>query len=205
MEKYDVKKAMRGLYAPSAKDSQIVDVPPQRFIAVDGRGDPNTDPRYAAALEALYAVAYAAKFASKRELERDFVVAPLEGLWWGDPDAYARRQKSEWEWTMMISLPEWVDGAMIDRAAEVAAGKKDLPALPQLTVRGLEEGRCVQILHIGSFDDETATLARLHHDYMPSRGLVFNGDHHEIYLNDPRRTAPEKVRVILRQPVRDAG
>jgi hypothetical protein len=180
-----------------------VDVPDMHYLMIDGHGDPNTSPGYAEALKALYPVAYKLKFASKRDLGRDYVVPPLEGLWWAeDMDSFTTaRDKSRWDWTMMIMTPDWVDRQMFAAAVE-QAGARDRPArLGDLRLELLSEGRSVQTLHVGSFDDEADVLARLHHDVIPGNGLRMVGKHHEIYLSDPRRTAPEKLRTILRQPV----
>lgn len=205
-EKYDVKRAYRELYAPSAREFTLVDVPPMRYLAVDGHGDPNTAAEYAEAVEALFSVAYAVKFRSRKELGRDFVVAPLEGLWRADdPAAFVARDKSAWDWTLLIAQPDWIDEALVAEAVAAARAKGDRPALALVRLRELHEGPSAQILHIGSYDDETPTLARLHDEWMPQHGLTFAGDHHEIYLSDARRTAPEKLRTILRQPVRPAG
>ena len=202
VDKYDIKKAHRALYSPPSKEFTVVDVPRLHYIAVDGRGDPNSSPAYASAVEALYGVAYAVKFASRKDLGRDLVVGPLEGLWRADdPAVFVTRRKEVWEWTMMISQPDWITGEMVQSAVDNLARKKDNPALGDVRLRALVEGKCVQILHIGSYDDETPTLDRLHNRYLPDNGLTFNGDHHEIYLSDPRRTAPAKLRTILRQPV----
>ena len=206
-EKYDVKRDRRELYGASVRDFEIVEVPPMTYLAVDGRGDPNTATEYADAVEALFGVAYTLKFRSKRELGRDFVVAPLEGLWRADdPESFVTRQKDAWSWTMLIAQPDWIGEALVADAVAAVRAKGDRPmrALDRLQLRELREGHSVQILHVGSYDDETPTLARLHHEWMPQHGLTFNGDHHEIYLSDPRRTAPEKLKTILRQPVRDA-
>jgi DNA-binding PadR family transcriptional regulator len=205
MEKYDVKKQHRELYAPGRKDFTLVDVPEQQFLAIDGHGDPNTSPSYRHALETLYPIAYALKFDSK-SAGRDFVVAPLEGLWWAeDNTAFTAGDKDAWNWTMMISQPEWVTAQMLERAVSKASSTKDLPALPALHLLSLTEGRAVQILHIGSYDDEGPTLERLHHEYLPANGLDFNGRHHEIYLSDARRTPAAKLKTILRQPVKPAA
>ena len=208
-EKYDVKREHPELYAPSAKEFAIVDVPGMRYLAVDGHGDPNTAARYRDAVEALFGVAYAVKFASKRMLGRDFVVAPLEGLWWAeDQGAFVARDKGAWSWTLLIAQPDWIDddavGAAIDavRAKSAKAGGRENPALDELRLEHLHEGPSAQILHVGSYDDEAPTLARLHDEWMPQQGLTFNGLHHEVYLSDARRTAPEKLRTVLRQPVR---
>lgn len=203
MDKYDVKKARRELYAAPAKDFVVVDVPELRYIAVDGHGDPNTSTAYTEAVEALFTTAYTLKFASKKTLDRDFVVGPLEGLWRADdPQAFVTRDKQAWSWTMMISQPDWITEDMVRAAVAEAAKKKDNPALAGLRLISLTEGRSVQILHVGSYDDEAPTLDRLHHRYLPDNGLTFNGDHHEIYLSDARRTEPAKLKTILRQPVK---
>lgn len=205
MDKYDIKKAHRTLYSPPSTEFTVVDVPELRYLAVDGRGDPNSSPAYASAIEALYGVAYAVKFASKNDLGADFVVGPLEGLWRADdPAVFVKRRKEVWEWTMMISQPDWITGEIVQSAVDNLAKKKDNAALAGLKLRTVVEGTCVQILHLGSYDDETPTLDRLHNHYLPGNGLTFNGDHHEIYLSDARRTAPAKLRTILRQPVTTA-
>ncbi|WP_353808766.1 GyrI-like domain-containing protein [Agromyces sp. SYSU T00194] len=204
-EKYDVKRAHRELYAPSARDWALVDVRPMRYLAIDGQGSPGAGDEYLEALEALYPVAYAAKFASKRESGRDFVVAPLEGLWWADdPTAFTRGDRDAWKWTLLIHQPGWIDETAIDAAIDAARAKRDSDALDRLRLQVIEEGRSAQILHRGPFADEAPTLARLHDEWMPAHGLAFNGPHHEVYLSDPRRTAPEKLRTVLRQPVRPA-
>jgi len=204
-DKYDLKRAHRELYAPSAKDFVVVDVPPMTYLAVDGSGDPNTAPEYADAIEAIFSVAYAVKFRSKKALGRDFVVGPLEGLWRADdPAAFVTRDKSSWSWTMLIAQPEWIDDEIVTGAIAAVRAKGEKVALDRLRLERLHEGTSVQILHVGSYDDEAPTLARLHDEWMPQHGLAFNGDHHEIYLSDARRTAPAKLRTVLRQPVRPA-
>jgi hypothetical protein len=203
MDKYDIKKAHRALYAPPSTTFTVVDVPELRYIAVDGQGDPNMSPAYANAVEALYAVAYALKFASRNSLGADFVVGPLEGLWRADdPTVFLARRKETWQWTMMISQPDWITDDLVRAAVDTVARKKDNAALGDVRMLSIVEGTCVQILHIGSYDDETPTLHRLHNEYLPDNGFTFNGDHHEIYLSDARRTAPARLRTILRQPVR---
>lgn len=168
---------------------------------VDGRGDPNSAPGYAEALHALYPLAFALKFASKQDLGRDYVVPPLEGLWWAEDMAAftTRRDKSTWYWTMMLMMPDWLAAEHVEAARDTVAAKK--PSLAVERVR-VDEGLCVQTLHVGSFDDEGAVLADLHEAFIPEHGLTMTGKHHEIYLSDPRRTAPDKLRTILRQPVR---
>ena len=201
-DRYDVKRELKQLYAPKNTDWALVDVPEQRFIAVDGRGDPNTSAEYANAVEALYSVAYTIKFASKRE-GRDFVVAPLEGLWWADdPEVFTARAKDSWHWRMLISQPDWITEETIAEAKEVVSAKKDLPAIAGLRREVLHEGVSAQVLHIGPYDDEGPVLARLHHEWLQANGLRMTGLHHEVYVGDPRRTEPAKLRTVLRQPVR---
>lgn len=205
MEKIDFKKEWKHLYQPSKKDFEVVEVPVLSFLKVDGHGDPNTAPEYSQAIEALYAVAYKVKFFSKKD-GRDFVVPPLEGLWWAeDVDSFTSAlDKNQWYWTMMIMTPDWVLGEMVASAREEAAKGKDLPALEKLRWEPYQEGLSVQILHLGSYDDEGPLLARLHNEWMPANGYAFNGLHHEIYLSDPRRVEPDKLKTILRQPIRKA-
>ncbi|NES15520.1 MULTISPECIES: GyrI-like domain-containing protein [Micromonospora] len=202
MTKSDIKRDRKDLYAPRTGSFQLVDVPRLPFLMIDGEGDPNTAQSYQDALAALYAVSYALKFASKQRLGRDYVVAPLEGLWSADdPAAFRTRAKDEWRWTMMITQPEWITAAMVDEAVQLAATRKQLPTAHRLRFEPYAEGLSVQVLHVGSYDDEGPVLERLHHEFMPANGLTFNGPHHEIYLSDARRTEPVKLRTILRQPV----
>lgn len=203
MTKVDFKKSLKHLYAPGKKAFEQVDVPAMQFLMVDGHGDPNTTPSYQEAVEALYAVAYKVKFISKKELGKDYTVPPLEGLWWAeDMDTFVSRDKSEWDWTMMIMTPDWISAETFSTAVMDVRQSKDPAALDLVRLQNYDEGLSVQIMHIGSYDDEAPTIARLHHQYLPENHLVENGKHHEIYLSDPRRTAPEKLKTILRQPVR---
>ncbi len=201
-QRYDVKRELRQLYAPKNTDWALVDVPAQQFIAVDGRGDPNTSTEYANAVEALYSVAYAIKFASKRE-GRDLVVGPLEGLWWADePEVFTARAKDSWHWRMLISQPGWITEEAIAEAKRLTAAKKDLPAIADVRREVLHEGISAQVLHIGPYDDEGPVLARLHGEWLRANGLRMTGLHHEVYVGDPRRSEPAKLRTVLRQPVR---
>lgn len=202
--KIDLKRERAHLYGPPASDFVEVVVPPLPYLAIDGAGDPNTSPDYVAAVSALYASGYTLKFAAKAR-GFDFVVGPLEGLWTSDdPGAFTRRDKDRWHWTMVIPVPVELTGHEVEAALTAASGKK--PDLPIGRVRHevIDEGLCLQIMHRGSYDDEGPTLARLHDEVMPGRGLTFNGHHHEIYLSDPRRVPPERMRTVLRQPVRSA-
>ena len=190
--KVDLKRQLESYRAPVGR-FRILDVPPLRYLMVDGRGDPNDTAAMTPAIKALYPAAYRLKFTSKRELGRDYVVPPLEGLWWADDmgSFTTARDKSAWYWTLMILVPAWIEQDVVD--ATVGDGVRCQP---------LDEGRCVQTLHVGSFDDEGPVLARMHDSFIPDHGLTMTGRHHEIYLSDRRRTAPERLRTILRQPVR---
>ncbi|MTG87680.1 hypothetical protein GJV82_01725 [Cellulosimicrobium sp. BIT-GX5] len=202
-DKVDLKALHRELYAPPRGRFVEVDVPTLSYLAVDGAGDPNTSPAYAAAVEALFSVSYAVKFASKRE-GRDFVVGPLEGLWTADdPGTFVRREKDAWRWTLLVLQPDWVGEDLVVAATETVRAKKDAPAALDLVRRtSLTEGRSVQTLHVGPYDAEGPVLAELHDVYLPEHGLTFAGPHHEIYLSDVRRTDPARLRTVLRQPVR---
>jgi hypothetical protein len=205
-DKTDFKKTLDAYRAPRSR-FRIAEIPDLHYLMIDGRGDPNTSPAFAEAVGALSPVAYTLKFASKRELGRDYVVMPLEGLWWAeDMDAFtAARDKSRWDWTMMIMVPDWTDQDMFATAVERAAARNRPARLGDVRLERLSEGRCVQTLHVGPFDGEAEVLARMHHGFIPEHGLRMAGKHHEIYLSDFRRVAPEKMRTILRQPVEAAG
>ena len=202
-DKIDFKKCLDAYHA-ERDQFRIVDVPDTQYLMIDGHGDPNTSPAYAEAVKALYPVAYKLKFASKRD-RRDYVVMPLEGLWWAeDMEAFtASRDKSRWDWTLMIMTPDWIDQQMFNVAIKQAETKDRPRRLGDIRLKYLPEGQCVQTLHVGSFDDETEVLERMHHEFIPDNGLRMVGKHHEVYLNDPRKVAPEKLRTILRQPVRN--
>lgn len=202
-DKIDFKKSLDA-YRAQRGQFRIIEVPDMQYLQIDGRGDPNTSPLFAEAVGALYPLAYTLKFASKRDLGRDYVVPPLEGLWWADDmDTFtAARDKSRWHWTLMLMVPDWIDRAMFATATEQARAAKNSPArLDDVRLEKLSEQRCVQTLHVGSFDDEAEVLARMHHEFIPDNGLRMIGKHHEIYLSDFRRAAPDKQRTILRQPV----
>ena len=197
MPSHDIKKALPALYAPKRGGFHVVDVPEIAFLMVDGHGDPNTSPAYTEAVTALYTLSYTVRAIVKTDLGRVHTVGPLEGLWSADdPAVFVTREKSAWDWTMMISQPAWITPDVVE------AAKRKKKAVDGVRFASYAEGRSVQVLHVGSYDDEAPVLAALHREYLPEHGLTFNGRHHEIYLSDPRRTAPEKLRTILRQPVR---
>lgn len=201
-EKVDFKKTLDG-YQAARGLFRVLQLPEMRYLMIDGHGDPNTSPAYTQALQALYPIAYTLKFASRRQLGRDYVVPPLEGLWWADDmEAFtASRDKSLWDWTMMLMVPEWIDETMCRSAVDVVRAKGSTERLDEVRIGVLAEGLCVQTLHVGSYDDEAGVLDEMHRRFVPDRGLSLSGKHHEIYLSDPRRVAPDKLRTILRQPV----
>lgn len=202
MNKVDFKKTFSSYKAKAGK-FDIIEMPDMQYLMIDGHGDPNTSREFQDAISALYPVAYKLKFASKKELEKDYAVMPLEGLWWAkDMDSFTSdRDKSKWDFTLMIMQPEWITQEMFMRAIDKAAEKDPPTSLPKIRLETLREGKSVQTLHIGSFDTETETLSKMHQQFIPENGLAMTGKHHEIYLSDFRKTAPEKLRTILRQPV----
>jgi len=185
----------------------VVTVPPLWFLMVDGHGDPNTAPAYRDALTSLYPFAYALKFLSRIELGRDYAVMPLEALWWSDDLATftSARDKSRWDWTLMILVPDWLTSDHLDAARARVRAKGGAPVLDEVRRERLDEGLCVQTLHVGPYDDEGPVLADLHGRFLPEQGLRPTGKHHEIYLSDPRRADPARLRTILRQPVAPAS
>jgi hypothetical protein len=204
MNKLDLKKDHRELFNPPKDRFVEVTPPAMQFVKVDGAGDPNSVGAYRTAVEWLFGVSYAMKFAAKSQLKRDYVVPPLEALWWADDhSAFVRREKDSWRWTAMIMAPEFVTITHFDAAvAKTHLKRNDCPT--SLRFETFAEGRSLQIMHIGSYDDEGPLLARLHDEVMPSLGVTFDGPHHEVYLSDPRKTEPARLRTILRQPIRKA-
>ncbi|MDT0276218.1 GyrI-like domain-containing protein [Blastococcus goldschmidtiae] len=202
--KVDLKKQITAYSAPRGEFA-VVDVPPLQYLMVDGHGDPNTSPAYREAVTSIYPVAYTLKSASKRELDRDYTVTPLEALWWAeDMSAFTTaRDKSSWNWTLLLLVPDWLGSDDVERARSAVARSR-APALDRIRLERLDEGRCVQTLHVGPYDDEGPALRAMHHDAIPALGLRMTGRHHEIYLSDARRTDPARLRTLLRQPVTDA-
>jgi hypothetical protein len=203
MQKVDYRKDLKALYGAKAGKPAVVDVPPLQFLKVDGQGDPNTSPDYAAAVEALYAVSYATKFLCRAEQEIDYGVMPLEGLWWADDMRDFAGNRDAWQWTSMIMQPEIVTAGLVARAIEQVARKKALPALDRLRFEPYHEGVAAQVLHRGPWSEEGPVIEGLH-AWIAAQGGSLTGHHHEIYLGDPRRAAPEKLRTIIRQPFQPA-
>jgi hypothetical protein len=203
MPKRDLKKELHPLYSPSAKTPSLVDVPAMQFLMIDGVGDPNTSAAYAEAVEALFTLSYALKFAVKKgPTGIDYGVMPLEGLWWADDmTAFTADDRSAWQWTMMIMQPECVTAALVHEITQDVARKKKLPALSQVRFEPFTEGPAAQVMHLGPFTEEGPTIERLH-TFVETQGRQLAGKHHEIYLSDIRKAAPGKWKTVVRQPIR---
>ena len=202
METVDLKQFDKTLYTASATSVQCIDVPPRPYLMVDGGGDPNTSVAYKERVAALFTLAYGLRAAIKSAASTAYTVMPLEGLWWvraGESFSYA--DKSNWEWTLLIRQPDSVNDALLSEVKSAALRKKGLPALHDVRLEIFREGLALQILHIGPFSTEPATVALLD-AYGSEHGYAMSGKHHEIYLNDFQRVAPEKLRTIIRHPVK---
>jgi hypothetical protein len=207
VEKIDLRKQMRDLFPTGAKARKphLVTVPALGYLMIDGRGDPNTSEWFQRATGALYAVSYGLKFASKAE-GRDYGVMPLEGLWWTDPpEAFSLQDRASWQWTLMIMQPSWLGASQVERSVAEALEKEKVDAAlaTGLRLETLEEGPAVQALHIGPYAAEAPLIAAMH-ELAESSGYRLRGKHHEVYLSDPRRIAPEKMKTVLRHPVEKA-
>ncbi|MCD4733553.1 GyrI-like domain-containing protein [bacterium] len=203
MDKLDMKKELKQLYKPTAKQGfTIVEVPPLSYLMIDGAGDPNTSEEYQQAMEALYGLSYSLKFMLKKRPEFPaFSIMPLEGLWWAkDMEVFMQEDKESWLWTMMIAQPDFITTEMVIEASEILRKKKDVPALDLLRFDRYEEGTSAQILYLGAYADEAPTIKAMH-EFIETEGYQRRGKHHEIYLGDPRRVPPERLKTILRQPI----
>ena len=203
MDTLDLRTDLPSLYRVGRKPA-LVDVPELNCLMVDGQGDPNTAARYQHAVEALFTLSWTMRFALKRAGVLDYKVMPLEGLWW-TPDMadFSTSDKDAWHWTAFMVQPDVVDEAVLAEASAAAREKRDLPALDDVRLERWTEGRCAQVLHVGPYSAEGPTIEALH-AFIAECGLELRGKHHEIYLGDPRRSAPEKLRTIIRQPVGEA-
>jgi hypothetical protein len=201
MAKLDLKRQLRSLYKVTAKNVTEVDVPQMTFLMIDGKGDPNKAPEYAEAVAALYQLAYAIKFKIKKGKPAvDYGVMPLEGLWWvDDMRLFSVEDKSSWLWTMMILQPSFVSRGLVEEMRVDVANKKNPPALAKVRLAAYEEGPAAQSLQIGPYAAEGPTVAKVH-EHIRRSGHALRGKHHEIYLKDPRKSAPEKLQTIIRQP-----
>jgi len=204
VEVIDLRKQYSILFKPSPKLPSVVEVPPLRFLMLDGVGDVG-GPTFQAAMQALYGLAYPIKFAAKKQLEIAYQVPPSEGLYWdadeGPLSAPASPERTAWR--LMIMLPDQVPGDVVETTRDKVASKKDLERLADIRVQTFSEGTSVQIMHIGPYANETPTVERLF-AFAAEKGYEIAGAHHEIYVSDPNRSAPEKLKTVLRYPVRRA-
>jgi hypothetical protein len=210
MEKLDLRKLFRHLYQPSAQKIVVVDVPRLQFAMIDGEIEPGCtpgdSPAFQQALEALYGISYTLKFASKQRRENpiDYPVMALEGLWWVDEGEFDITNPTNWRWTAMIMQPDHITAPMFEEGLAQLRKKKPGPALDKLRLETFHEGLCMQIMHIGPYSEEPATVARMD-AFARENGYVLRGKHHEIYVGDPRRAVPEKLKTVLRHPIQKAG
>ena len=203
IKKIDYKKELKHLYKCSSKNVQAVDVPTMNFIMIDGEGDPNTSKSFQEAVETLFSLSYTLKFMIKKgDLSIDYGVLPLEGLWWADDmSTFSTDDKTNWKWTLMIMQPEFVSETLYQEAFEQVRKKKNPAALPCARFESFTEGKSAQIMHIGPFSEEGPAIDKVH-QYIEENDFKRSGKHHEIYLSDIRRAAPEKWRTIIRQPMK---
>jgi len=203
--KTDLWTEHKNLFSPKAGKPELVRVPPLTYLMVDGTGDPNTSPDFRAAIGALYSLAYTLKFGLKKKKGLDFRVMPLDGRFHAeDPRVFLEGRKQEWKWTLMLALPSQVTAADLKAArAQAQVRANASPALPLVRREVLREGLCVQVLHLGPYAAEKPTIEALH-AFIAEKGFAFAGSHHEIYISDPNRTAPQKLKTIVRQPVKEA-
>ena len=201
MEKIDYKKELKHLYRPTTKKVEIVEVPKMNFLMIDGDGGPN-HPTFQNAIEVLFPLSYTLKFMIKKsDIGIDYGVLPLEGLWWADDmSSFIKDKKDDWKWTLMIMQPELVKKEMVVKAIEEVRKKKNPVALPLVRFESFAEGKAAQIMHIGPFSEEGPTVEKVY-AFIGDSGSQRIGKHHEIYLSDIRRAAPEKWKTIIRQPM----
>lgn len=202
MEAIDFKKTFKSYYSPKPGQPELLTIPKLHFLMVDGQGDPNTSETFQNAISALYGVAYGLKFSRKKAgLQPDFSIAPLEGLWWTKSGkAFSVGKKQDWQWTVMLWMPNFISAKDVQNQVKVLQAKKPNPALALLRLGDFSEGISVQIMHIGPYSEERPNIELMNH-YAELHGYTQSGKHHEIYLGDPRRSAPDKLRTILRHPI----
>ncbi len=202
--KIDFKKTMKEFYQPNPKEVVLVDVPEMKFLMIDGMGSPGDSKEYQDALAALYPVAFKTKFLSKAK-GKDYVVPPLEGLWWADNmEDFTNGNRDKWKWTMMIMQPDWITQEIFNKAIEKTIKKKPelKNIISKLRLEKYEEGKAAQIMHLGPFSEEGPTISKIHKFIEEQKGR-FDGlknKHHEIYLSDPRKSKPENMKTVIRQP-----
>lgn len=191
---------LEDLYLPPRDRFSVVDVPEIRFAVIEGNGNPQGDTG-AQAVKWLYSVAHVVKPLVKARLGKNFVDPPLEWLYWADNERdFTEGDRDRWSWRAMVVCVDWISPEQFDEAVAVAEQKRG-PAPETLRLETLNEGTCVQIMHVGDYQEVGAICDRLYNEYLPQAGLKPRGRYHEIYLNDPARTAPDKRKIVIRQPV----
>lgn len=205
MEKIDFKKTLKNLYSPSQKDFTIVNIPTMNFLTIRGKGNPNSSEEFQEAVEAIYAVSYSIKMSPKKGTTPkgyfEYVVSPLEGLWWISGEEFNLMEKDRFEWKIMIMQPEFVNNEIVKSAIELSKRNKENSSIKKIKFESYSEGLSVQIMHISSYDEENETIKKMN-DFIKDKNLAKNGLHHEIYLSDPRKTSPDSLKTVLRQPVK---
>jgi len=202
MDKFDWRKQYKALYFPKPGVVSVVTVPKMHYIMVDGKGDPNKSERLQDCFQALYSVAYTIKFDLKKAGREDYTVFPPEGLWYAnDPSVFVKtpEDKSAWKWTIVIAQPDFITKADFENAQKTALAKKGLPLIADVRFESMDEGEVAQMMHIGPYATEGPNIQKLH-DYIAHNKWALAGKHHEIYLSDPRRGNPEKMKTVIRQP-----
>lgn len=201
MDKLDLRKQYKSLYSPPSKDFSLIEIPPLQYLMINGHGDPAITQNYVDAVQTLYSLSYTLKFHLKKTQGIDYTVMGLEGLWWmPDMREFSLERRADWDWTMMILQPEFVNPGLIEEARVQATAKGKAPQANRTRLETLDEGTCVQIMYFGPYVDEAPIIACMH-TWIREHGYAPSGKHHEIYLSDPRRVAPEKNKTILRQPI----
>ena len=201
MGKIDLKKKLKALYNPTAKEVTLIDIPKMNFIMIDGQGAPESN-QFMEAMQAMYPVAYTIKFEKKKTGGPDFTVMALEALWWAEDMKVFMTEtadRNKWQWTVMMMQPDFITRRDFDNAIAAAKKKKGNPALNHVRFESFTEGKCVQIMHIGPYSAEGPNIQRIHNKIKEIVGKL-SGKHHEIYLSDPRRVAPQKMKTVIRQP-----
>ena len=201
MEKIDLKKELKAFYNPTAKEVTLIDIPKMNYIMIDGQGAPESE-QFTQAMLALYPIAYTIKFDKKKTGGPDFTVMALEGLWWAEDMKVFMPETSDrnkWQWTVMMMQPDFITRRDFENAVKAAKKKKDNPALDNVRFESFTEGKSVQIMHIGPYSAEGPNIQKIHQKIAEIGGKL-SGKHHEIYLSDPRRVTPDKMKTVLRQP-----
>ena len=202
-KKLDYKKEFPEIYKPSLKTPTIIKIPKMTYFMIDGTGDPNTSEEYKDIVQILYNISYTLKMKiiKKETPDKDYVVPPLEGLWYMPKmDEWSMEDKEKWQWTMMIRIPDFIEDTQIKKALKILKETKNPSFFSKLRYEQYDEGTCVQIMYLGPYDEEPPTIKKMH-QFAEKNGYILNGHHHEIYLSDPRRIEPERLKTILRQPI----